>query len=59
MIGVQLNGPGAGIVDKCLEMGLRVNCTNGTVLRFMPPMIATKAQIDEAIEILDSVMSEN
>jgi len=59
MIGVQLTGPGAGIVDKCLEKGLRVNCTNGTVLRFMPPMIATKAQIDEAIEILDSVMSEN
>jgi len=59
MIGVQLNGPGKDIVDKCLEKGLRVNCTNGTVLRFMPPMIATKAQIDEAIEILDSVMSES
>jgi acetylornithine/N-succinyldiaminopimelate aminotransferase len=58
MIGVQLTSPGGEIVDKCLEKGLRINCTSGTVLRFMPAMIATKDQIDQAIEILDSVMSE-
>ena len=57
MIGVQLTGPGAAIVDKCLEQGLRINCTHDTVLRFMPPMIATKEQIDQAIEILDGVLS--
>lgn len=58
MIGVQLNGPGKKIVDKCLEMGVRINCTNNTVLRFMPPMIATKDHIDQAIEILDTVLTE-
>ena len=58
MIGVQLDAPGADIVDKCLEKGLRINCTHDTVMRFMPAMIVTKEQIDEAIEILDSVMSE-
>jgi acetylornithine/N-succinyldiaminopimelate aminotransferase len=58
MIGVQLASPGAEIVDKCLARGLRINCTNNTVLRFMPAMIVTKAQIDEAINILDSVMGE-
>ena len=58
MIGVQLTGPGAAIVDKCLEKGLRINCTHETVLRFMPPMIATKEQIDRAIEILDGVLSQ-
>ena len=57
MIGVQLNSSGAEIVNKCLENGLRINCTQGTVLRFMPPMIATKSQIDQAIEILDGVLS--
>ena len=57
MIGVQLSSPGAEIVNKCLENGLRINCTQGTVLRFMPPMIATKSQIDQAIEILDGVLS--
>ena len=59
MIGVQLTGPGNEIVDKCLEKGLRINCTHNTVLRFMPPMIATKQQIDQAIEILDSVLEDN
>jgi acetylornithine/N-succinyldiaminopimelate aminotransferase len=58
MIGIQLTKPGAAIVDKCLEKGLRINCTAESVLRFMPAMITTKEQIDEAIEILDSVMSE-
>jgi acetylornithine/N-succinyldiaminopimelate aminotransferase len=58
MIGVQLTGPGSAIVDKCLAKGLRINCTNNTVLRFMPAMIVTKEQIDEAINILESAMGE-
>jgi acetylornithine/N-succinyldiaminopimelate aminotransferase len=56
MIGIQLKGAGAKIVDKCLEKGLRINCTHDTVLRFMPPMIVKKGQIDTAVEILDSVL---
>ena len=59
MIGVQLTGPGGEIVSKCLEKGLRINCTSETVIRFMPAMITTKEQIDKAIEILDSVLSES
>ena len=59
MIGVQLTSSGGAIVDKCLDKGLRINCTSDTVLRFMPPMTATKEQIDQAIEILDSVLTEN
>ena len=58
MIGVQLTGPGADVADKCLEKGLRINCTNDSVLRFMPPMIATESQIDQAVDILDTVLSE-
>lgn len=58
MVGVQLTVPGAEIVDRCLERGLRINCTHETVLRFMPPMIATEAQIDSAIEILTGVLEE-
>lgn len=56
MIGIQLKSPGAEIVSNCLQKGLRINCTQDTILRFMPPMIVTKNQIDEAIEILDNVL---
>jgi len=59
MIGVQLTKPGAEIVNKCLDNGLRINCTHETVVRLMPPMIATKEQIDEAIEIFDGVLAES
>jgi len=59
MIGIQLTRPGAAIVAACLEKGLRINCTHDTVIRFMPPMTATREQIDEAIDIFDSVLSES
>ena len=59
MIGIQLTRPGAEIVGKCLEKGLRINCTHDSVIRFMPPMIATQEQIDQAIDIFDSVLSES
>jgi len=59
MIGIQLTRPGAAIVAACLEKGLRINCTHDTVIRFMPPMTATRGQIDEAIDIFDSVLSES
>ncbi len=58
MIGIQLTRPGAPIVSKCLERGLRINCTHDTVIRFMPPMIVTKEQIDKAVEIFESVLAE-
>jgi acetylornithine/N-succinyldiaminopimelate aminotransferase len=57
MIGIQLLRPGADIVSKCLDRGLRINCTHDTVIRFMPPMVVTKDQIDEAVGIFDSVLS--
>jgi len=59
MIGIQLTSSGADIVAKCLERGLRINCTCDSVLRFMPPMIATRSQIDQAIDIFDGVLTEN
>ena len=58
MIGVQLTSPGSEIVDKCLEKGLRINCTQTTVLRFMAPMIVNENQIDQAVDILDNVLTE-
>jgi acetylornithine/N-succinyldiaminopimelate aminotransferase len=58
MIGVQLTSTGSQIVDKCLENGLRINCTQGNVLRFMPPMIVNESQIDQAVDILDNVLTE-
>ena len=58
MLGLQLNMPGAGIVSRCLEKGLRINCTQETVLRMMPSMTVTRDEIDAAVAILDEVLGE-
>ena len=59
MLGIILDKPGADIVAACWEKGVRINCTQEKVLRFMPPMIVTESEIDKAITVLDEVMSEN
>jgi predicted acetylornithine/succinylornithine family transaminase len=59
MIGIQLKGPGKEIVNKCLEKGLRINCTHESVLRLMPAMIVTKEEIDAAVDIIDNVLTES
>ncbi len=55
MVGVELNIPGKGIVDKAMANGLLLNCTHDTVLRFLPPYIVTEQHVDEALAILDGV----
>jgi acetylornithine/succinyldiaminopimelate/putrescine aminotransferase len=56
MIGIELAVPGGNIVSKCLELGLRINCTQGNILRFMPSMTISTAEIDQAIGILSTVL---
>lgn len=57
MIGIELNEPGAAIVQACWTSGLRINCTQDTILRFMPAMTVTEELIDQAVDILSNVMA--
>lgn len=52
MIGIELSLPGGPIVATALEKGLRVNCTQDTVLRLLPAMTITREDVDEAFDIL-------
>ncbi|WP_456392190.1 aspartate aminotransferase family protein [Persephonella sp.] len=45
-----------GIAKKALENGLVVGTAGGNTLRFVPPLIITRDQIDEALEILAKVV---
>jgi len=58
MIGVELSIEGADIVKGCMERGLLLNCTSDTVLRFVPPLIITKGDVDCAVAVLDGVMRD-
>ena len=56
MVGLELTKPGAEYVDKLREVGFLINCTADKVLRFVPPLIITKAEIDEFLKALDEIL---
>jgi acetylornithine aminotransferase/acetylornithine/N-succinyldiaminopimelate aminotransferase len=58
MQGIALKVPGAPIVSACLERGLIVNCTAGSVVRFLPAYTVTADELDEGLDILHSVLGE-
>lgn len=45
------------VLDACLKEGLLVNRVKPAVLRFMPPLIITREEVDEALGILDKVLA--
>lgn len=57
IIGMELEIEGGPLVNAAMQRGLLINCTVGNVLRFVPPLIVTRAEIDEAMEILDQVLA--
>ena len=58
MQGLDLRIPPRDVISKCMEKGLLVCSAGYTVLRFVPPLIATKDEIDRAIAIVDESLSE-
>jgi acetylornithine/N-succinyldiaminopimelate aminotransferase len=56
MIAIELKIPGKSLVEDALSRGLLINCTQDTVLRFLPPYIITEPEVDRAIGILDKVL---
>ncbi|MFZ3090133.1 MAG: acetylornithine transaminase [Nitrospirota bacterium] len=55
LIGMELNIDGKDIVMECIKEGLLISCTMDRILRFLPPLIITKEEIDSMLEILYNV----
>jgi predicted acetylornithine/succinylornithine family transaminase len=51
--GLELDRPASAIVDAARPLGLLVNATARTVVRLLPPLTITVAEIDEAMDRLD------
>lgn len=45
------------VLNECHRRGLLANVTAGSVLRFLPPYIITRAEIDEAAAIVDAAIA--
>ena len=56
LLGMKINIDGNMIVQKCMEKGFLINCIQGNILRFIPPLIIKEKAIDELISCLDDIL---
>jgi len=45
------------VVKACMERGLLVNQVKPNAIRFMPPLIITQKEVDQAVQILSEVLT--
>jgi len=58
ILGWPVSKLGPKIVEACLENGLLINCVGGKILRFLPPIIVEKPEMDKALDILDEIFAK-
>lgn len=56
MRGVAITKPLRPIIDACFDKGLLIVGAGSDVLRFVPPLVVTKDDIDQCIDILQEVI---
>jgi len=56
MWGLELTRDAAPVVPAGLERGVVVNRTAETVVRLLPPLIITEAEVDEGLARLDAAL---
>ena len=58
IIGMELTIEGKEIVSTCLKQGIIINCTLDKILRFLPPLIVKKQEIDRCLKMLESIFAK-
>lgn len=56
--GLSVAGAPAAVVARCRELGLLLSVAGDKVVRFAPPFVVERGQLDEAIAILSKVLGE-
>jgi acetylornithine/N-succinyldiaminopimelate aminotransferase len=52
MWGIELHQEGAEVVNACRERGLLINCTQGNVMRLLPPLVVSTQELAAGLAIL-------
>ncbi|MBI4510733.1 MAG: aspartate aminotransferase family protein [Deltaproteobacteria bacterium] len=58
LLGLNVHRDAAAIVTRCREKRLLVSLAGGSTIRFVPALHVARQEIDEALEILDQVLTE-
>jgi acetylornithine/N-succinyldiaminopimelate aminotransferase len=59
MVGIELTRPGADVWKALLEKGFILNLTQDTVLRLLPPLVISEAELEAFCLALESVLAES
>jgi acetylornithine aminotransferase len=59
LLGMKLTIDGAPIVSECMQKGFLINCIQDSILRFVPPLIIKKEDIDALVDCLDEVLENH
>ncbi|HET7438966.1 MAG TPA: acetylornithine transaminase [Nitrospira sp.] len=57
--GIEVEMDAKTVVGDCLKRGILINATGDHVLRFVPPLIITQAEIDRLIEVLSQIFDRH
>lgn len=57
ILGMELTSEGRPVVEHCLANRVIVNCTAGSVIRIIPPLIISKEEIDMVVAALDKALA--
>jgi acetylornithine/N-succinyldiaminopimelate aminotransferase len=56
MQGLVLSGPAAPVVAKARGLGLLVVSAGADVVRLVPPLVVTRAEVDEGLSLLKEAL---
>ena len=51
LLGIKLAVEGDAYVQRCMDAGFLINCVQGNILRFVPPLIVTPEEIDRLVDL--------
>jgi len=54
--GLEISLPARPICEAALERGVLLNCVQGNVIRFLPPLIIDRTHIDAAVDLLADLL---
>jgi acetylornithine/N-succinyldiaminopimelate aminotransferase len=58
LLGIKLKIDGKPLVNQCMENGFLINCIQDKILRFIPPLIISTAEIDQLVKCLDQILTQ-
>ena len=58
MIGIDLSIPATPAVGKCMERGVLINATNNSVVRLLPAINISAAELTEGLQVISEVLEE-